>query len=252
TSSCRNLSNYLFVCIRQKGSVVLGFLRNCDTTKCQDFELRTELQRIGWVPTTEEQLNRFCPPIMMGLRCAVETIQECIGKDLVELSTSDNKTAAAFGHGVVATRNLITDICTPGTKMRENYLSSISCSKDLLFDPEPMIKCGRQAYAFYDKYEESRALLGNQIPVEDRESEADCMLSVYKFACFAAELHDTCGEDAYKTLIDIFKRFQLLKWSECTEANIRDLKTDFLDLLELEEQRRSLFSTVFESQKRRK
>ncbi|GBM04630.1 hypothetical protein AVEN_75585-1 [Araneus ventricosus] len=234
------------------GSVVLGFLRNCDVTECQDFELRRELERIGWVPTTEEQLERFCPPTMTALRCAVATIQECVGKDLVELSTSDNKTAAAFAHGIVATRNLITDICTPGTEMRENYLSSISCFKELMTDAESTRKCQQQGYAVYATYEQSEALLGNEIPVEDKKRETVCMVTAYALACFAVELHDTCGEVARKTFVDTLKRFQFLKRNECTEADINNLKTEFLDFLQLEEQRRSIFSSVFESKKRRK
>ncbi|GBM04631.1 hypothetical protein AVEN_75586-1 [Araneus ventricosus] len=242
----------LFFFLVIQGSVVLGFLRNCDTTKCQDFELRRELERIGWVPTTEEQLERFCPPTMTALRCAVETLQECVGRDLVELSTSDNKTAAAFAHGIVATRSLITDICTPGTEMRENYLSSISCFKELISDPEATIKCQQQGYAVYTAYEQSRALLGNEIAVEDKESETECMANAYALGCFAAELHDTCGEVARKTFVDTLKRFQFLKRNECSEEHIRNLKTEFLDFLQLEEQRRSIFSSVFESKKRRK
>ncbi|GBM04627.1 hypothetical protein AVEN_75584-1 [Araneus ventricosus] len=240
----------LFFFLAIQGSVVMGFYENCDADKCRDLELKRELERIHWMPTTEEQLVRLCPPIMKLLQCSVESLQECTGKDIVELSTSDNKTVAAIAHGIFSIGNIVIDICTPGTEMRENYLSSISCFKDLVMDPEPTMKCHQQGYAVYATYEQSKALLGN--PVEDKESESWCMVTAYTLACFAAELHDTCGETARKTLVETLKRFQSLKMNECTEANIRNLKTEFLDFLELEEQRRSIFSSVFESKKRRK
>ncbi|KAF8773487.1 hypothetical protein HNY73_016146 [Argiope bruennichi] len=246
-------SYLLFFLLAIQGSTVLGFLENCENQgKCQDLELKKELESIDWVPTTEEHLNNLCPRVMKTLQCLAESIQECTGKDIIELSTSDNKTASAIGHLLVAGGNFVIDACTPGTEFRDNYLSSISCFKDLVMDPEPTMKCHREGYAVYATYEQSRELLGNEIPDEDKESESWCMVTAYTLACFTSELHDTCGEVARKTFVETMKRFQSLRWNECTEANIRNLKTEFLDFLELEEQKRDIFFSVFESKKRRK
>ncbi|CAL1270097.1 unnamed protein product [Larinioides sclopetarius] len=240
----------LFAFLAIQGSVVMGFIENCDADKCRDLKLMRELERIDWLPTTEEQLDTFCPPVLKLLQCGIESIQECTGKGIIELSTTDNKTAAAIGHGILSIRNILTDICTPGTQFRENYLSSISCVKDLVMDPEPTMKCYQEGHAVFATYEQSKALLGNSVEV--KENESLCLVTAYTLACFTSELHDTCGEVARKTFLDTLKRFQSFKWNDCAEANIRNLKNEFLEFLELEEQQRTIFSSVFELKKRRK
>ncbi|KAF8773486.1 hypothetical protein HNY73_016145 [Argiope bruennichi] len=229
----------------------MGFLQGCNTSKCHDLELRREMENIGYVPTTEEQLNKLCPPALKAVQCATETIQGCVGRPLTELSTSDNKTVAGFAHGVVSTGNLIIDICTPGTDFRDSYLANVVCFKELVTDPEATIKCHQQGMNVYNSYKQSRDALSNEITDEDEERES-CMVTAYRLACFASKLHDKCGENARKTFVDTLKKFQYLKWSDCTEAHIHNLKTEFLESLQLEEQRKNIFSSVFESKKRRK
>ncbi|GFQ78020.1 uncharacterized protein TNCT_692071, partial [Trichonephila clavata] len=83
-------------------------------------------------------------------------------------------------------------------------------------------------------------------------SDDDERVTAYTLACFSAELQGRCGDLARTTFVDFLKRFQSLKWNECSDIDLINLRSKFLDFLDLEEERRGIYSEVFNTKRRRK
>ncbi|GIX85000.1 uncharacterized protein CEXT_100481 [Caerostris extrusa] len=248
-----HLSNFLFAFLFVlQGSSVLCFFQHCDNSRCKNPELLRELEQLDYMPTTEEQLNNLCPQVEEFLQCNSDVLERCTGKSLIELAASDNKTVSAIGHVVRSIRSIVNDICDSNSAFHQKYLNGIQCFKDLSVDPAPTLKCHQEGHAVYATYANSMALLGEKEDALKEESESWCMITAYTLACFASELHDTCGEEARNIFVDVLKLFKPLKLNECSETNVQDLRTKFIDFLELEDDQRSIYSSVFDTRKRRK
>ncbi|GFT29254.1 uncharacterized protein NPIL_679981 [Nephila pilipes] len=243
---------FVFLFVLLQGSLVLGILRDCDMRRCHAPDLKEDLEAIDFIPTTEEQLDTFCPPILESLRCVAEQIEDCTKMDIFELAASENKTVSAIGSLFLNLGKFVIDVCNKETDLHKNYIASISCFKDLVLQPEPTMKCHQEGNAVYALYANSLELLGEKETDEVQGSERWCMITAYTLACFSAELQDNCGDLARTTFVDILKRFQSLKWNECSDIDVVNLRTKFLDFLELEDERRSIYSEVFNSRRRRK
>ncbi|GFY53367.1 uncharacterized protein TNIN_112561 [Trichonephila inaurata madagascariensis] len=225
--------------------------------------LGDQFGQLFWVPSTEEHLETLCPLVLESMRCIADEIETCIKMDIFQLAASENKTLSAIGNLFMNTGKFIMDLCDKESDLRRNYLASASCFKDLVVDPEPTMKCHREGNAVYELYAKSLNLLAEQSnevtdnevseEVEEREgSEHWCMVTAYTLACFSAELQDRCGGLARTTFVDFLKRFQSLKWNECSDIDLINLRSKFLDFLELEEERRGIYSEVFNTKRRRK
>ncbi|GFT29252.1 uncharacterized protein NPIL_679971 [Nephila pilipes] len=248
------LKSFVLLCVLLQGSSVLGFFQTCDMKRCHAPTLRDQLEAIDYIPTTEEQLESLCPPVLEALRCVAEQIEDCTKQGLFELAASENKTVALMGNLLLSIGKFVIDICDSNSELHRNYIASITCFKDLAVEPEATIKCHQEGNAVYALYAKSLDLLGqDESEAEERQdSEHWCMVTAYTFACFSAELQDKCGDVARTTFVDILKRFQSLKWNDCSDIDVHNLRTKFLDFLELEDDRRSIYSEVFNSRRRRK
>ncbi|GFQ92513.1 uncharacterized protein TNCT_281511 [Trichonephila clavata] len=248
------LKSFIFLFAVLQGYPVLGIFSSCNLLRCNSPAVRDQLQAMNWVPTTEEHLQTLCPPVLRSLRCLGEEVKICINMDVNQLATSENKTLNIIGNLFLNVGQFATEICSNETDLRRNYLASVSCFKDLYEDPEPQMKCHRDGDAIYSLYARSLDLLG-EVQNEVREgeiSERFCMVSAYVLACFTANLQDRCGNVARATFVDILRRFHYLKWKECPDIDLINLKTKFLNFLELEEGKKDIYSEVFNSQRRRK
>ncbi|GIY73971.1 uncharacterized protein CEXT_278261, partial [Caerostris extrusa] len=142
-----------------------------------------------------------------------------------------------------------TDDATIGCNVIE-YLNNIACFKNLVLVSDSRGKCSRDGFTAYQTYQNSVGLFEDEND-EVHDSRAWCMGTAYTMACFSADLGESCGEAARTTFVDTLKRFKYLRMTDCTEANIQELKTNFLDSLKLEEDRRNIFYTMFDQRRRK-
>ncbi|GIX92304.1 uncharacterized protein CDAR_621751 [Caerostris darwini] len=227
-----------------------SFADPCDMTDCRNLEMKEELERVTWMPTTEEQLDKICPMLQNALRCVANHLEECHGRELAVIATSDNKTVAAMGFITLSMSTLVGDVCNKESEFRQKYLSNIACFKNLALVSDSKGKCSRDGFTAYQTYQNSVGLFEDEND-EVHDSRAWCMSTAYTMACFSADLGQSCGEAARTTFVDTLKRFKYLRMTDCTEANIQELKTNFLDSLKLEEDRRNIFYTMFDQRRRK-
>ncbi|GFT29250.1 uncharacterized protein NPIL_679961 [Nephila pilipes] len=248
------LKLFVFLFVVLQGSSVLGFFQSCDMRRCHVPALRDRLAAIDYVPTTEEQLNSLCPPFQEALKCVADQYEECTNKNLFELATSENKTIALMGNLLLNLRRFTTDICDSNSDLRRNYIANIHCFKDLATDPEGTIKCSQEGEAVFVSYAKSLGLLEEGEDEEEAKQHIQygCYVPAYALACFSVKLQDKCGQVARATLVDLLKLFQPLKWEYCSDINLLNLRTKFFDFLELGDDKRSIYSEVFNSRRRRK
>ncbi|GFS47852.1 uncharacterized protein TNCV_3598471 [Trichonephila clavipes] len=257
------LKSFIFLFAVLQSYLVLGIFQSCDMMRCQSASLRDQLEAVDWVPSTEEHLETLCPPVLQSIRCIADEVETCTKMDIFQLAASENKTLSAIGNLFMNTGKFIMDLCDKESDLRRNYLTSASCFKDLVIDPEPTMKCHTEGNAVYELYAKSLNLLAEQSTevtdneiseeAEEREgSEHWCMVTAYTLACFSAELQDRCGGLARTTFVDFLKRFQSLKWNDCSDIDLINLRSKFLDFLDLEEERRGIYSEVFNTKRRRK
>ncbi|GFS47881.1 uncharacterized protein TNCV_3598621 [Trichonephila clavipes] len=183
-------------------------------------------------------------PVLRSLRCLGDEVKLCIKMDVNQLAASENKTLSIIGNLFLSVGEFVAELCNNETDLRRNYLASVSCFKDLYEDPEPLMKCHRDGDAIYASYARSLDLLG-EVQNEVREGEVSerwCMVSAYILACFTDNLKDRCGNVARATFVDALKRFHYLKWKECPDIDLVNIKTKFLAFLTLNEEKRSIYS----------
>ncbi|GIX84991.1 uncharacterized protein CEXT_100431 [Caerostris extrusa] len=142
------------------------------------------------------------------------------------------------------------DVCNKESEFRQKYLSSISCFKEVYLNSNSKFKCSRQGSAAFQIYQNSVGLLVNETE-EVQRNRAWCISKAYGLACFSADLGESCGEATRTTFVDTLKRFKYMRMSDCTEETMQELKTNFLDYLQLEDEKRHIFYTMFDQRRRK-
>ncbi|KAF8773484.1 uncharacterized protein LOC129984655 [Argiope bruennichi] len=214
-----------------------------DTDVCADKELNSNLAKVAFMPTTELELNTYCPDASKVIWCIID---QCSRKNIYGLSVISNHTADVM-HVVLNAGHIVSEICTPGTKLRQDYLSGMSCFKDVLNDGQTNVGCQREGSREYENYMQSFDHLIKKSPTEI-EKEKRCASVAYSLPCIADETRERCGEDASNMIMDILKRVDVLKWL-CSDNNIRFLQTKFLDFLTMERDSKDTYAAFFHSRR---
>ncbi|KFM83343.1 hypothetical protein X975_12986, partial [Stegodyphus mimosarum] len=113
------------------------------------------------------------------------------------------------------------------------------------------MQCRREAEAAYAAYKDLTENLPEESDIEETGN-GECLIQAYAFACIAHDLQTACGEEARTVLGEVFQRANIWKLTICSEANIEDLKANFLNSLNLEEERSNIFSSAFNMIKKKK
>ncbi|GBM04640.1 hypothetical protein AVEN_75594-1 [Araneus ventricosus] len=209
-----------------------------DAENCADYELGQRLKEIDYLPTTERELNTFCPSITKLMWCVV---QECAGKNIFCSNSPSNRT----GNSMISALNvgsIVLEICTYGSDLRQKYLYDVSCIKGIMFrNGKSNNKCVLEGYSIML----SAQLSVEGVSEEDRKKDTICMSVLNTFACLVAQAEKSCGRDASNTIQEILIKVKLLKWLNCNEAHMQELKTKLLKSRTLGEERKEIFSTFF-------
>ncbi|XP_055949097.1 uncharacterized protein LOC129983593 [Argiope bruennichi] len=215
------------------------FQKFCDDAEnCADYELGERLREIKFLPTTEQELDAYCPSVTKMMWCIV---QECAGKNIFCSNTpsnmSDNSITSALNVG-----GILLEICTYGSQLRQKYLSDISCIKKvMLTDDKTSYKCLVEGY---------QVIIASKLSVdgvseEDRKKDTYCLSVLNTFTCLIAQTERTCGREASNTVQEFFAKINLLKWLNCNEDHMYELKTKLLRSRILGKEREEIFSIFY-------
>ncbi|CAL1270089.1 unnamed protein product [Larinioides sclopetarius] len=312
-----------------------------DAENCADYQLGQRLKDIDYLPTTEQELNAFCPSITKLMWCVV---QECAGKNVfcsnspsnrggnsmisalnigsivLEICTygselrqnylydiscvkgimfrngKSNNKCLFEGHSVMLSSQLsvegvseedrkkdmvcisiarimwcaaksiflwtpprnsidnfvnsgfnlekvICEICTFGSRLRQNYLAGISCFKDLLFDERTYNNClvyGRQTIHRLNLSIEGAS-------DEEKELDRMCMSTFNGLACLVVETENVCGTVTSNMVNEIFQKIKLLTLLNCNEDNMQDLALNFLESKSVDRKKAKIYISFFDS-----
>ncbi|KFM62146.1 hypothetical protein X975_00290, partial [Stegodyphus mimosarum] len=143
---------------------------------------------------------------------------------------------------------LAKEMCNEESNLHKSYVRTQPCTRE--YFSAPKMQCKREAEAAYAAYRDLNEIL----PAESEEALDDnamCLLEAYAFACVAHDLQVTCSEEARNVLTGIFQRLKLAKII-CSVSSLDELKTNFLESLELEPERKDVFALAFNSLKKRR
>ncbi|GBM04641.1 hypothetical protein AVEN_75595-1 [Araneus ventricosus] len=216
-----------------------------DTDRCANSELNRYLAGVSFMPATEWDLNTYCPDANQVIWCM---IGQCAKNNIFGLSVISNSTADVM-HVMLNVGHIVTEICTPGTELRNSYLSGMSCFKDVLNDGETNVGCQRKGDQEYENYMQLFDHLVKSTP-EDTERQKRCVSVAYSLPCIGDATRDRCGEDASSMILSILKRVDVLKWL-CADSDVHFLQTKFLDFLKMERETKDTYGSFFHSRKLR-
>ncbi|GBM04611.1 hypothetical protein AVEN_75572-1 [Araneus ventricosus] len=223
----------------------------CSDARCKDPVLANELLQVSFLPNKEE-LRTLCPKVMTFLECERD-FMECPGQSLDELATSTDKLEAAKAKGMLAGIGLVRDMCDEDSSFHTDYVASVSCYREHLIGAAG--KCrddiAKPIEEFFYQY---HADDDEDDVYEVIFKELRCLRDAYEVACVIGSLGEACGDVAQRTARNVAERLKdVLGINSCkTLQNAADLKSRFLDFLELDEQRRSDIEGIFDLFKRRR
>ncbi|XP_035217846.1 uncharacterized protein LOC118191147 [Stegodyphus dumicola] len=225
------------------------------STACDDIlsecseALESEVELLTGLPN-EQELRRICPVFLDVFDCVREKSLKCEGKTAEQaVVSSDDPGDAIAAQLFINMEALAKEICNEESDLRKSYIRTQPCTREYFSKP-PKIQCKREAEAAYAAYRDMNEILLAE-GEEELDEDAMCLMEAYAFACIAHDLQLTCNEEARNVLTGIFQRLKLSRVS-CSVSSLNELKTNFLESLDLEPERRDVFSLAFNSLKKRK
>ncbi|XP_035224232.1 uncharacterized protein LOC118196855 [Stegodyphus dumicola] len=211
------------------GSVKL--IKACDTDKCfegVDFDVEN-------LPS-EEELKIVCPKISKAFECADETVHACTGYRLDELAeTSSNITAAKVAFLMVITQDMFESVCSEVSVTHRAYVESRQCYNQYFSTPKT--KCLDEAKAAYRVYEATKG--------DTSKAKQSCVHLVYVLVCLSHEIQEECGETAKFLFETLMTKTLMWRHIDCGLEDVAEIKTTFLQTLELEGERKVFFENAF-------
>ncbi|KAG8182356.1 hypothetical protein JTE90_010122 [Oedothorax gibbosus] len=228
------------------GSTAFVF-RDCDLKKCDKFKI-TGI-RPDMAPN-EQQLLQVCGIMLERFSCIDNSIKDCTGQDLEELSSSDNTTVADTSTMLFNLQRLGVDLCDEDSLLHASYVANVDCFNDFLRKPHP--ECLEEANTVYEAYIQAQKVLGAVKTLTEEAQDAECLITAHTVACATILLGEECGEVARTTLVEVMRRvrYMSLSMDVCTKEQFEMLKTGYLGFVELEEPRKSYFRQAFEAGKK--
>ncbi|CAL1270112.1 unnamed protein product [Larinioides sclopetarius] len=221
----------------------------CSDDHCKDPSLPGELIAVNFLPN-EKQLGRLCPKVLSFLECERDFL-ECPGRTLEELATSSDRREASGAKGMLGSLSLVRDLCDEDSSFNHDYLASVDCFRDVF--EEVTRTCRDDVLAPVENFFDEIYPMSDELHAETL-AEMSCLRDAFELACIVDNLGDSCGTVAQRTAVNALERMKaLLKAEICADVkDVADLKSRFLDTLELDEKRRSNFQEIFDLVKRRR
>ncbi|CAL1270115.1 unnamed protein product [Larinioides sclopetarius] len=220
----------------------------CSDDHCKDISLANELLEVKFLPSGK-QLGTLCPKVLTFLECEKEFIECSEGRSLEEFASSDEAKAEA-ARAMLNGISLIRDLCDEDSSFHNDYIVSVDCFRDFILDAGRM--CRENVAEPIEKFFEEL------YPSEDDRAEAlaeiGCLRDAFEVACIMDNLGDSCGSVAQRTAMTALEKLKdAIKSGSCAGVeNAADLKSRFLDFLELEDEERSKVQGIFDLFKRRR
>ncbi|GBN69511.1 hypothetical protein AVEN_220074-1 [Araneus ventricosus] len=221
----------------------------CSDDHCEDRVLADELMAVKFLPNNE-QLGILCPKVLTYLECEKDFF-ECPGRSLEELASSSDKTEATRAKAMLGGMSLVRDLCDEDSSFHHDYLGSVDCFRG--FIEEALRTCRQDAVAPIEKFFDELYHSEEDIS-EEAYAEIHCLSDALELSCIIDNLGDSCGTVAQRTAMTALERVKaLLKAGCCADVEIAaDLKSRFLDFLELEDGRKSAVQGILDLLKRRR
>ncbi|XP_035224121.1 uncharacterized protein LOC118196767 [Stegodyphus dumicola] len=215
---------------------------------CLD-ELAADMESLRGLPN-EDELRRICPGMLETFECIRKRALACRrGTPEEAARRQDDLEDARSAQLFLNIESLVKDLCDEDTSLHKSYIRTHHCTSE--YFSEPKMQCRREAEAAYAAYRDLTENLpeGNDI---EETGKGECLVQAYAFACIAHDLQTACGEEARAVLGEIIQRSKISKLTTCSDVNIEELKANFLESLNLEEERRDIFSSAFFMIKKKK
>ncbi|GBM26016.1 hypothetical protein AVEN_141975-1 [Araneus ventricosus] len=221
----------------------------CSDDHCKDQALANELMAVKFLPNNE-QLGTLCPKVLTFLECEKDFF-ECPGRSLDELASSSNKTEARRAKAMLSGMSFVLDLCDEDSSFHHDYIGSVDCFRG--FIEAATRTCRQDVVAPIEKFFDELYHSEEDI-TEEAYAEIHCLSDALELSCIIDNLGDSCGTVAQRTAMTALERLKdLLKAGCCADVeNAADLKSRFLDYLELDDERRSAVQGIFDLFKRRR
>ncbi|XP_035217847.1 uncharacterized protein LOC118191148 [Stegodyphus dumicola] len=210
-------------------------------------ELEADAIEFNGLPN-EEELRRMCPVIMDLFECLRQKFLKCLGTTPEEAAHStDDPEIAVIAEFFLNVEAFVKEMCNEESNLHKSYVRTQPCTSEYFDDPK--MECKREAEAAYVAYRH----LTEFLPAEGEEVDknAMCLTEAYAFACIAHDLQMKCNEEARNVFTGIFQRLNPLKVI-CSVSSVDELKTHFLKSLDMEPERKDVFSLAFNVLRKRR
>nr|WBW70081.1 venom protein [Lampona murina] len=199
----------------------------------------------------EDDLEHTCPPMLAYFECIEGVVKEATGFTIVELrQLMEGTEAEKFFSIYLNIKSLFQDLCDKDSQLYKAYEKHADCFQTIPTDS--LEECGEQAETAYETYKEIEdrvQLEAGESPIYDNRQ---CMTEAYKFACLGAQVHDSCGQEAFELYMQIIRRTTLFRNGICTESQLTAVKTKFHDSLDMSSSQKEVYRLAFDLKKRRK
>ncbi|GBM04625.1 hypothetical protein AVEN_75582-1 [Araneus ventricosus] len=217
---------------------------SCDETrKCDEYSTIQELSDLNFTPNREQLLN-LCPRTLQFFDCFFEEVQKCTVLSLPELAGTGHELASEM----LRTKNLIVDICNEDSSLHKDYAASIECIRDVTNAQSPV--CKDDTEKVVKGFLESRSLLDAGKDEEFLSEEQLCLEMAYTLACFSEDINKNCGETARRVYLTVLEHSKSVAAIECSIEDDLSLKREFLDYLDLKEDDKTAYWSVFQTFRR--
>ncbi|CAL1270117.1 unnamed protein product [Larinioides sclopetarius] len=221
----------------------------CSDDHCKDISLANELMEVKFLPSGK-QLETLCPKVLTFLECEKGFFECSGGSSLEDLASSSDLEKARVSKAMLSGMSFVRDLCDEDSSLHDDYIESVDCFRDFISVASRMCR--------EDVFEPIQRFFEEVYPsVEDRGeayAEISCLRDAFEVACIMDNLGDSCGSVAQRTAMTALEKLKdAIKSGSCAGVeNAADLKSRFLDFLELEDEERSKVQGIFDLFKRRR
>ncbi|GFQ84924.1 uncharacterized protein TNCT_227441 [Trichonephila clavata] len=228
------------------GATVATHLSNCGAFQCEEFSPMRQLQEIRKFPNSE-QVKELCPIALKYIECIINTTKECTGMSIEELMLNESLSEA--DRFVVSVGRLLVDLCDEDSSFHKDYMASADCVWRVI-DEEPNPECKLQGIKRGTEFLNAMGISPEEMD-ENQRAEINCLEMPATVACITSYLQRHCGEAARRAVLHVVREFKPVIQQECSSDNVLKLKRDFLDYLNLDDEEKHVYHSVFEILKRR-
>ncbi|XP_071042204.1 uncharacterized protein [Parasteatoda tepidariorum] len=143
-----------------------------------------------------------------------------------------------------STHAVARELCSVQSRLHKGYIKSVPCYKSIQKLGIPS-QCGQKAETVYNGYLQDANEDYDVLEDSDRNRHRYCIEEAYKMACISQNIFEVCDEAAQNTFDELIVKSKALR-RVCTQANIVELRTDFIDFLFIDEEDEDHLRTFFD------